>query len=256
MNTQTLARQFRTIGAKLETTIWSPGRKSATMNEEYTLDIGSRKGHEVFSLVVRPDAVGGVELLAIDVQPKDRHLLLMAKPLIESGEKRKFLCGHDERHWFVAGIPKAVSVTDVSGAMEALKPQASRLSQHRAGVRGRNWNRRRNAGFLRQGEWFFLPQPDLSPNEKLILRDEPIRRSGGKPHMDGSRPSSVAIASMILPIVSPVVATNGLSRICVRYFMASLLYCRDHRNDQTKRCRTPLRYPARRGNIDPQRIPV
>ena len=183
MNTQALARQFRAIGAALETTIWSPVRKAARMNEEYTLDIGTRKGHEVFSLVLRPDAVDTLEMLAIDVQPKDRHLLLMTKPLSDSGEKRKFLCGHDERHWFVAGVPKAVSVTDVVGAMEALKPQAARLSQHRAGVRNRNWNRRRNAGFLRQGEWFFLPQPDLSPNEKLILRDEPIRRSGGKPHM-------------------------------------------------------------------------
>src|SRR5436305_2281283 len=120
MNTQTLARQFRTIGAELDTTIWSPASKAARMKEEYTLDIGSRKGRELFSLVIRPDTVDHLELLAIDVQPKDRHLLLLAKPLNVSGEKRKFLCGHDERHWFVAGVPKAVSVTDVVGAMEAL----------------------------------------------------------------------------------------------------------------------------------------
>jgi hypothetical protein len=30
-----------------------------------------------------------------------RHLLLMAR----SWTKDKFLCGHDERHWFVCAVP-------------------------------------------------------------------------------------------------------------------------------------------------------
>ncbi|MFO0960881.1 MAG: hypothetical protein U0800_26160 [Isosphaeraceae bacterium] len=34
----------------------------------------------------------------LDVQPADRHLLLMFR---EGEQKSKFLCGHDER-WFVA----------------------------------------------------------------------------------------------------------------------------------------------------------
>jgi hypothetical protein len=31
-------------------------------------------------------------------------------------------------------------------------------------------------------EWFFVPTPALSPDPKLILRDEPIRRGSGKAH--------------------------------------------------------------------------
>jgi hypothetical protein len=33
-----------------------------------------------------------------------------------------------------------------------------------------------------QGEWFFLPVPDIHVSEHLVLRDEPIRQGNGKPH--------------------------------------------------------------------------
>jgi hypothetical protein len=35
---------------------------------------------------------------------------------------RKFLCGHDERHWFVAEVPRGTTVRE---AKEALKPAPS-----------------------------------------------------------------------------------------------------------------------------------
>jgi hypothetical protein len=41
---------------------------------------------------------------------------------------------------------------------------------------------RRNAGFIRQGEWFFVPCFGWEPDTPaLILHDEPIQRSGGAP---------------------------------------------------------------------------
>lgn len=36
---------------------------------------------------------------------------------------------------------------------------------------------------IRQGEWFFVPEPELHVDARLILRNEPIRRGGGKPHL-------------------------------------------------------------------------
>lgn len=67
--------------------------------------------------------------------------------------------------------------------MEALKPAEVIRSQRRNHVRAKEWNTRHNAGFVRQGEWFFLPMPNYTPpDENMILRHEPIRRSGGKPH--------------------------------------------------------------------------
>lgn len=68
--------------------------------------------------------------------------------------------------------------------METLKPEAARWSQRVHNVSRKEWNRRANAGFVRQGEWFFLPRPNFAPaSQAMILSDEPIMRSGGKPHM-------------------------------------------------------------------------
>src|SRR5690606_12633413 len=89
----------------------------------------------------------------------------------------------DERAWFVAAVPEVRGVRDVATAKEALKPQAVRAAEERAGVRRKDRFRRRNEAFVRQGEWFFIPQPGLAVDSKRIFRDEPIRRGGGKPHL-------------------------------------------------------------------------
>jgi hypothetical protein len=47
------------------------------------------------------------------------------------------------------------------------------------GLGRRDRLRRRNAAFVRQGEWFFVPQNDLIVPERLILRREPLSRGGG-----------------------------------------------------------------------------
>ena len=68
--------------------------------------------------------------------------------------------------------------------MEALQPSEVRAAVGRKVRRAKNRLRRRNEAFVRQGEWFFVPAPELSVNPKLVLRDEPISRGrGGKPHM-------------------------------------------------------------------------
>ena len=58
--------------------------------------------------------------------------------------KDKFLCGHDERHWFVAGVPERAAVSSVVTAKEALKPEFVRNLE--SGKNGKRKNRhRRNA---------------------------------------------------------------------------------------------------------------
>jgi len=91
------------------------------------------------------------------------------------------LCGHDERAWFVAAVPGR-SASNVMTAMEALKPASVRQSQARNGVKSAHLNRRKNRGFVRQGEWFFVPWRNLRVDPLLVLRNEPMQRSGGKPH--------------------------------------------------------------------------
>jgi hypothetical protein len=187
-----LKRRFSDIGARLRVDIGGPGTPAAQRTrgrrfprgQDFTIDVGRDREGETFELAVRPDSAESLELVALDVQPERRHLLLMAKRLGgTTADKRKFLCGHDERHWFVAPVPASGAAT-VEQAMESLKPLAAQAAQRRRHVRRKNWHDRKNDGFVRQGEWFFLPRPEFEPpSASLVLHNEPIRRPGGTPHV-------------------------------------------------------------------------
>jgi Ca2+-binding RTX toxin-like protein len=67
--------------------------------------------------------------------------------------------------------------------MEALKPPEVLEAQRRQGLKGKDRRRRKNAAYVRQGEWFFLPAPKLHVDKKLVLCREPLSRgTGSKPH--------------------------------------------------------------------------
>ena len=68
-------------------------------------------------------------------------------------------------------------------AKVALQPSGAQAAANSARLNLRQRTRRHNRAFIRQGEWFFVPAPALRVDEKLILRNEPISRSGGKPHL-------------------------------------------------------------------------
>jgi hypothetical protein len=56
-------------------------------------------------------------------------------------------------------------------------------AQARTRLRGRDRTRRKNPAFVRQGEWFFIPEPAVVADPKLVRRWEPLSRgNGGKPH--------------------------------------------------------------------------
>ncbi|MGL4422257.1 MAG: hypothetical protein ACRCZF_16425, partial [Gemmataceae bacterium] len=172
MDTTLLNTKFARIGARLKMTE-RPTRRSQ-MRGLIALDVQADRQGEFFEIVQPPQAQA--ELLVLDVQPQDRHLLLLVR---DRGEKSKFLCGHDERHWFVAGIPETAPVGTVRQAKEALKPAEVQHAQASLGLRATAQNRRKNAAFVRQGEWFFLPVKDLVVEEKHILRNEPLSRGNG-----------------------------------------------------------------------------
>jgi hypothetical protein len=89
------------------------------------IDVRQDRHGEFFDI----QADGKADLQVLDVQPRDRHLLLMVRhPADRDGlpdSKEKLLCGHDERHWFVAGVSSSVPVSSVVTAKEALKPDAA-----------------------------------------------------------------------------------------------------------------------------------
>lgn len=169
-----LEHKFAKIGARMKA---ADASRRFAPDGGIVLDIRSDRDGEFFEVIGQEDGPAQVEVL--DVQPRDRHLLLLVRRL---RGKQKFLCGHDERHWFVAAIPEDAPVGTVEAAKEALKPPEVREAQARAGLDARRGNRRKNAANRRQGEWFFLPVPELKVDPKLVIRDEPIRRGNGKAH--------------------------------------------------------------------------
>src|SRR5579864_2715289 len=144
MDTSLLDIKFSRIGARLKV---ADRLSRRTRNfGVISLDVQTDRQGEFFEIVKQPGAEA--EVTVLDVQPADRHLLLLVR---EGKEKSKFLFGHDERHWFVAGIPEAAPVGTVRQAKEALKPAEVLSTQagKRLGAKARN--RRKNAAFVRQG---------------------------------------------------------------------------------------------------------
>lgn len=199
MDTSILLRQFDRIGARAR--VLDDDRPQA---RPVSLDIGRDRHGEFFSLRLNPHRLRRLDV--VDARADMRHLLLladflpgpavvdmrpawlqrrapMAPPPPDEGGKSKFLCGHDERHWFVAAVPETASAQGVKAALEALMPPEVREAVARAHVDGKNRLRRRNNAFRRQGEWFFIPRRNLTPDPRLILHAEPMARAGGKHHI-------------------------------------------------------------------------
>jgi hypothetical protein len=178
MDTGLLQDKFARMGARLR--IGQPGRPNRWRNDlPFALDVQTDARGEFFLINFRPEE--DLDLKVLDVRRRERHLLLMARL---NGVKHLYLCGHDERHWFVAGVPeRRGGVPTVDRAIEALKPPEVLTAQARQSLNGRARRRRKNAAFRRQGEWFFLPAPHLKVDKELVLHDEPLSRgNGGKPH--------------------------------------------------------------------------
>ncbi len=115
MDVNILQRQFARIGARAQVR-WVESRR---IRGAVALDIGRDRMGELFDIQVSRETPADVEVLHLE--PRQRHLLLMSRS--DTNEKHKFLCGHDEHHWFVAAVPETSAVSTVRTAMEALKPQ-------------------------------------------------------------------------------------------------------------------------------------
>ncbi len=167
-------KHFARLGARVQIV---PPR--SRFRPQFGIDIATDARGEYFIVEVPP--AERLELLPLEVRPDLRHLLLLARR--DAGNaivKDKYVCGHDERHWFVAGVQS--EATSVKAALESLRPNGlNHLLDNR--VKTKNRLRRKNAVFVRQGEWFFVPQPDLDVPASLVLRREPLSRGlGSKPH--------------------------------------------------------------------------
>ena len=182
MQADVLTKHFARMGARLQVRAPRaaravPGQREPLVDTALHLNVRRDSRGEMFTMTLHPE----VEATVVDVQPAQRHLLLHT--MSPDGNAARFLCGHDEREWFVAAIPEAArGVVDVRTAQLALQP--SELADAVSRLRRRDQVKRRNAAFKRQGEWFFVPVPDLKPEPWFVLNHEPLSRgAGSKPHV-------------------------------------------------------------------------
>jgi len=184
-----LSRYFSRMGARVKVLEGEPILRRRNLNRfreetpRIVLDIRRDNRGEYFEIRTGPGA--RQEIVVLNVQPREKHLLLLSRQFGEQGQflaKQKFLCGHDERHWFVAAIPENEPVSTVAGAKFALKPEEVRAREALLGISRKASFQRRNSAFLRQGEWFFVPAA-LKTDPLRVLKNEPLSRgNGSKPH--------------------------------------------------------------------------
>lgn len=179
-NAESLTRKFAAMGAEL---MLSSLARPVKGGAAYTMDVRPIRGTQRERFILSVMEPSAVQVEVLQVREAERHLLLLVKTPTDRGpEKHRYLCGHDERHWFVASVPGAGrTATTVQQAMDALQPEEVRNALRSGGVRHKDRHARHNPAFVRQGEWFFLPAPSAVIDPTLIHRNEPLRR-GGKPH--------------------------------------------------------------------------
>jgi hypothetical protein len=185
MNSKPIESGFAQMGARVKVreipSRWIQGDRSWISPQDYSLDIQRDGKGEFFELRVPTHLSETLDVTVTQSEPKQRHLLLFVRKPGDKPQLDRFLCGHDEREWFVAAVPGGAS--SVRQAMDALQPAPVRqaLASHKVSTNKRY--SRKNRAFRRQGEWFFVPEPTMVVDSKLVLRNEPLRRGAGKPHL-------------------------------------------------------------------------
>jgi len=184
MNAKNIESKFAAMGARLKVREIAPEWRrwfGWQRTEDYAVDIQKDRHGQFFELRVPTHQRDSLDMTVMQSEPRQRHLLLAVRKLGDKPQLDRFLCGHDEREWFVAAVPGGAS--SVRQAMDALQPPDVRVAIAQQGVSSRKRYARKNRAFRRQGEWFFLPELSLVVDEKLILGNEPLRRGAGKPHL-------------------------------------------------------------------------
>jgi hypothetical protein len=185
MNANHLESKFAAMGARMRVreipSRWRQGDRTWVSPSEFAMDLRRDDNGQLFELRVPTHLSDSLDIQVMQIVPQERHLLLAVRNTSDKPQLDRFLCGHDEREWFVAAVPGGAS--SVRQAMDALQPQGVRDALVRSHVSARKRYARKNRAFRRQGEWFFVPEPSLKVIDELILRNEPLQRGGGKPHM-------------------------------------------------------------------------
>ena len=164
-------RQFEKMGARARVIL---------TGLRFEIDVIADRRGDLFDLRVPRD--GTVIMRVDDIERRERQLLLAVRNPTQKWSQ-SFLCGHDERDWFIAALPKKPEATNVKEAFEALKPRAVLVEQERKAISRRQRLRRHTSAYHRQGEWFFVPRPNLAVEPRRIRHNDVLARERAAPHI-------------------------------------------------------------------------
>jgi hypothetical protein len=192
MDTAIVQKKFSEMGARVK--LSEPDTRWVSNPRPFSIDIRKDSEGEFYDIRVKKE----IEMMIMDVQKADRHLLLLVKnpngiaTTLASDPRRitisKFLCGHDERNWFTCAVPGRAST--VFQAKQNLKPRELQEVEEREGLktnRAHKRHRKLKSGkkIHRQGEFMFIPSPTFQPpagSLTVIHRHEPMSRGRGSSH--------------------------------------------------------------------------
>jgi hypothetical protein len=106
MKTKHIETKFATMGARFKVNVTSENHSQPS---DYALDIRRDQSGEFFELRVSGVTSQSLDLSVPHSDKHGRHLLLFVRK--PDGKLDRFLCGHDERAWFVAAVPGAHPVS-------------------------------------------------------------------------------------------------------------------------------------------------
>src|SRR6185503_17690801 len=125
MNAKQIESRFAEIGARLKVreiaSRWTQGDRTWVAPADFAMDIQRDGNGEFFELRVPTHLRESLEATVLQAEPKERHLLMLVRKSTAKPQLDRFLCGHDEREWFVAAVPGGAS--SVRQAMDALQPR-------------------------------------------------------------------------------------------------------------------------------------
>jgi len=173
MDSENIDHHFHRIGSRFVTRNLSKPKLTPRSRALFSINIETdKRGREFF----RFDHRVPVELQVLDTRPEQRHLLMA----VSGGNiTRTFLCGHDERHYFAAGVDERVR--NLTDAMITLQPAPVREAAQALPFHERFT--RANRAFKRQGEWFFVRARGVRLDKRTALKTQPLQRGRSKPHI-------------------------------------------------------------------------
>ena len=113
MNAKHIESKFAAMGARLKVreiaSRWQMGDRKWVDPVDYAVDIQRDGSGEFFELRVPTHLRESLDISVMQSEPKQRHLLLAVRKSGDKPQLDRFLCGHDEREWFVAAVPGGAS---------------------------------------------------------------------------------------------------------------------------------------------------